>query len=497
MSFDINKIQKYFLERSKAEIAKNPDLGQTAEQRARKDIEQMSSSNFNIRAIFSIFDANNDGKISREEFNMVSETEYNSFTNGLKQYNQQNRRADANDNIWSYAKMQTYINDHVSPDVITEDEVLLDNIEAFYMEKENSKKNVHKDYSGTHGLEEIYNLKDISQMSAEEMVAELQSYGIKPKSLNTESLVFELTDARRERAIHDVGSNKVDGRIGTFAQNKTGVCTVLAQIGAMKEEEIKQLYVFSEGHDFDNPMTAENGEKYWDIRFPIDGENGQTIRITENEIKSGKIEMEELGQKVTVREFPEGDWDITAITMAFVKRFGSGIVQSGEWAYITRNRFTKPEETKFKDNQYLEKITDYKSLEGSVIGGLNSDELKRKGFEVKNLQNEDLSWIPNKTNRTIARMSEGFIYTLQNGLKACVSKHGVFLSDGRKIEQKHAMEIRRYDEQTNELLISGSEFTNISEVRLPVELLQFFETASIPGTPGVSETPDTGIEEEY
>lgn len=499
MIFDVQKLQQYFFERSKAELAKNANNEQTAEQRAQDDFNNAPNRNFNIRAIFSIFDANKDGKITREEFYAVEKNDYISFTDNLKEYNKQNSRASDNNSIWSYEQMEMYINDHGSPNVMDEDEVLFDDIEAFYMAKDDSEKNndVDKRLEGARGFEETYDLKDASQMSNEEIIAELSLYGIQPKNNRAESLVLQLNDARRERAKYDIGSDKVDGHIGTFIQNKTGVCTVLAQIGAMNEEEIHQLFVFDEGYGFNNPMVDENGKKYWNIKFPIDGDNkDKIIRITEDEIKSGKIEIEEYGKKISIREFPEGDADITAITMAFVKRFGSGIVQTGEWAYITRNRFTKPEDEKFKDNQYLEKITDYKSLEGSVIGGLAPDELRRKGFDVKPLQDEDLSWIPNKSYRTIAKRSEGFIYTLSNGLKACVCRHGIFLSDGRKVEQSHAMEIRRYDEMTSELLISGSEFSNISELRLPIELLQFYETASLPGTPGVDDTPDPGIKED-
>ena len=507
MSFDINKVQQYFQEISKIEIEKYnkncPDNKNTnsPEEQAKEDIKNMPQKNFNIRSVFSLFDKNHDGKITRNEFNQVRETDYNSFVDGLKEYNIQNNRASENNSIWSYSKMESYLNDHTSPDEISEDEVLFDDIEAFYNKKEEDAPGIkegviNKDYSGTHGFEETFNLKDLSQMSNEEMIAELESYGIKPKSKNTQSLIYELTDARRERAKHDIGSDKIDGHIGTFVQNKTGVCTVLAQIGAMSDEEIQQLFIFDEGHDFDNPMVDENGKKYWNIKFPIDKDDSKIIRITEDEIKSGEIQIEEFGETKTIREFPEGDGDITAISMAFVKRFGSEIVQYGEWAYITKNRFTKPEDTKYKDNQHLEMISDYKSLEGSVIGGLNTDELRRKGFDAKQLKDEDLSWIPNKSNRIVVQMSEGIIYTLANGQRACISRHGVFLEDGRKIEQLHAMEIRRYDEKTNELLISGNEFNNISEVRIPVELLQFYETASLPGTPGVDKTPDPGIKDD-
>ena len=142
-----------------------------------------------------------------------------------------------------------------------------------------------------------------------------------------------------------------------------------------------------------------------------------------------------------------------------------------------------------------EMITDYKSLEGSIVSCLSSDELKRKGFDVKQLKSEDLSWIPNKTDRLLAQMSEGFVYTLDNGQRACITPIGIFLENGTKFAQKHAMEIRRYDEKTNELLISGNEFNNMSELRIPTELLQFCETASLPGTPGVDKTPDPGIKD--
>ena len=479
--FNINKVQDYFLA-----IANNN------KERADDDFNNMPAKNFNIRSIFSIFDTNKDGKITRQEFNNVSEEEYNAFVDKLKEYNEQNNRASANNSIWNYAKMENYLNDHISPNEITEDEVLCDDLVAFY--GEHSKDQPQKNNNGTNlSFEEVFNLKDMSQMTKEEIIAELNSYGIEPKSDNIKSLTRELGEARRKRAKYDIGSDAVDGHVGTFIQNRTNVCTVLAIISGMKDDELRQMFVFDEGHNFDNPMIDENGKKYWNIKFPIDKDNSKIVCVTEDEIKSGEIQIEEYGEIKTIKEFPEGDGDITAIAMAFVKRFGSDIVQSGEWSYITKNRFIKPEDTKYKDNQYMEMITDYKDLEGGIISNLSMDELKRKGFESKPLKDEDLSWIPNEEHRQDAQRSEGFIYTLENGQKVCISRHGIFLENGTKFEQHHAMVIKQYDEKTNELIISGNEFGNISEVRIPVELLQFCETASLPGTPGVDKTPDPGL----
>ena len=52
------------------------------------------------------------------------------------------------------------------------------------------------------------------------------------------------------------------------------------------------------------------------------------------------------------------------------------------------------------------------------------------------------------------------------------------------------MSIRGYDDATGELVISGSEFNNMSEIRIPGELSRYLEAASTAETPGVANTPE-------
>ena len=59
-----------------------------------KHLQYPKDREFNLNAIFSIFDTNHDGKISRNEFQQVSREEYNNYVEQLKNYNLQNGNSD-------------------------------------------------------------------------------------------------------------------------------------------------------------------------------------------------------------------------------------------------------------------------------------------------------------------------------------------------------------------------------------------------------------------
>lgn len=344
-------------------------------------------------------------------------------------------------------------------------------------------KDAAAEYLKAHGLDEVHNLKDVSQMTLEEMKEELKSYGVNAGVEKESVIKAELQNAREERAVYDKGSDVVDGHIGTFVQGQSLYCSVLAHLDNMSDEEMQSMV---------QTKTDTNGQKIYVVTFPSDRcTEGNSVEVTEAELRSGEITVtEESGEQRTLNDFPKGDADVTMITMAFVKRFGTKISDKGAWIYNTENRFAKPGTQPFKDNQFLEDVTDYSTLVGRSINFLNSDELRRKGNDVKSsLENEDLSWIKDNTHRRMVQRSEGFVTTLSDGRKACIARHGILLSDGTKIENFHAMAIKGYDAQTKELIISGSEFNNMTQVRVPVELLQFMETGAPEGFPGVDRTP--------
>lgn len=344
-----------------------------------------------------------------------------------------------------------------------------------------STKKAAEEYLKARGLDEVHNLKDISQMTPDEIHEELTTYGVTISS-SEERNIANLTRARDVRAVHDKGSDDVDGHIGTYIQGQSKYCTVLAHLDNMSDEEIQSMV---------QTKTDENGQKVYVVTFPSDqGTEGNSVVVTEAELKSGEITVTEgNGEQRTLKDFPKGDADITMITMAYVKRFGSNISDNGAWIFNVENRFAMPGTQQFKDNQFLEDITDYSTLVGRSICFLNEGEIARKGYEVKSLTNEDLSWISNTTERNSASACAGLVTTLSDGRNVCITKNGIILSDGTKIENYHAMSVKGYDAQTKELIISGSEFNNMTQVRVPVELLKFMETAGHEGFPGVDRTP--------
>ena len=164
-------------------------------------------------------------------------------------------------------------------------------------------------------------------------------------------------------------------------------------------------------------------------------------------------------------------------------------MRGGAWAMQTKSKFSQE---KYMDNQHLELMNDYSILVHNQIGMLMADEIERKGIECKNLKDEDLSFI-SKEERLIVSMSKGLITTLSDGRKACISTQGIYLSDGTHIQPAHAMSVSRYDAENKELVIISNEFGNLSELKIPEELMIYFETASLKETPGVKETPQPEI----
>ena len=437
-----------------------------------KHLRQSKQHDFNLNAIFSLFDKNHDGKISRNEFKQVSKAEYTNYVEQLKNHNSQNGNSASNNSIWTYEQIENSLDDAFF--TTDEAEEILDGIEA--------QNDV---LSGARELKEEHHLKDISQMTKEEMIAELESYGINAENMKDVKIKRTLESAREERIKHDISSDEVDGHIGTYSQGKSLYCTVLAQLDTLSDKEVTELFT----HDPREPKIDSDGKKYWEVKFPCDDNNDKTVIITEDELNDKTIVVEENGTMREVADFPEGDKDVTLLTMAFVKRFGTHITDNGAWAFQSKNKFVPSSESIYMDNQHLEDFTidDFKNMPAhSQISLLNREELARKGIDTSG-ENIDLSWLPPKERLSVLEPWASF--ELSNGVKGCIGKAGIQLSNGTKIVGFHALSVRGFDEETNELIVSQNEFGNLSDLRIPIELAKFLETASLPDTHGVKRTP--------
>ena len=327
-------------------------------------------------------------------------------------------------------------------------------------------------------------LKTISLMSSEEIEAELVSYGVEISEewkSNIKKLRILLNNARNTIANEDKNSDIVDFHIGTYTQGINMCCSVLAQLDTMSDNEIKDMIQIKE--DSDNKLS------YY-VTFPQDKWNDKaTVKITEEELNSWILTINEDWQERTLDNLPKGDKDVTLIIMAFIKRFWADFVDIWDRQYRTQNKFRKPTESKLKDNQHFEDIQDYKNLPlHSTIWILSPDEIRKKGIDFRPQTDEEVSWIEDKQIQREAKTWAN-ITTLSNGKKACITQSSVCISDWTVIPVGHGMSLRWYDEKSEELIISGSEFNNMSEVRIPKELFIFLETASLEWTPGVDKTP--------
>lgn len=451
--FNLNKINNYINGR---------------DEYLKKHLQEPKNQDFNLSAIFSLFDKNHDGKISKNEFKQVSETEYNQYVEQLKKYNSQN--GNNIDNIWSYKQ----IKDSLDDGFFTSNEA-----ELYFIDNKSKKF----DLSGARNLPEEHHLKDMSQMSKDEIYAELQDYGISTENLPERKAKKLLEDARKERILQDIGSDKVDGHIGTYSQGESLYCTVLAQLDTMSDEEVAKMYN-------KEPKVDSNGRKYWEVQF---NDEDEKVIITEDELNDKTIIVEENGVQREVADFPDGDKDVTLLTMAFVKRFGTNITDNGAWGFQTKNKFLTSKDVKFQDNQHLEDFTveDFKNMpKHSQVCLLNKDELARKDIDVSG-NNLDLSWLSPKEQLLLGEVWGTF--ELSNGTKGLYGKNGIQLSDGTKIVSFHALSVRGFDEKTGELIVGQNEFGNLTELRISSELARFLETASLPKTRGVARTPKPNV----
>lgn len=329
-------------------------------------------------------------------------------------------------------------------------------------------------------------LKAVSLMNSEEIKAELGSYEVEiPEECknNIKKLRTLLNNARNTIANEDKNSDIIDFHIGTYTQGKNMCCTVLTQLDTMSDNEIKDMIQIKK--DSDNKLS------YY-VTFPQDKWNDNaSVKVTEEELNSWSLTINENWHDRILNDLPKGDKDVTLITIAFIKRFWTNIFDNWDRAYKTQNKFRTSTEPKLKDNQHFEDIQDYSNLPlHTTICFLNPDEIRRKGIDFRLQTDEEVSWIENNNIKMKARKFWASIMSLSNGKKACITKDSIYISDWTLIPNGHAMSFRWYDERSEELIVSWSEFNNISEVRIPRELFIFLETASLEWTPGVDKTPE-------
>ena len=260
-------------------------------------------------------------------------------------------------------------------------------------------------------------LKTVSLMSSEEIKEELESYGVEiteKEENNIISLRKLLNEARNTIANEDKNSDIIDFHIGTFTQyEKSKYCAVLAQLDNMTDDEIRDMIEFKE---------ESNSYR---IIFP----NGDYTDITEEALNSWSVTVD--WENRILNDLPKGDKDVKLITMAYVQKFWTYIVDNWERQYKVNNKFREATEPKYMDNQYFEDIQDYTKLSEywiNVVSVLNNDELKRKGFDFIFEPKTDIPRIEDKATKNEAKESAA-ITTLSNGKNICITATYMYISD--------------------------------------------------------------------
>ena len=184
--------------------------------------------------------------------------------------------------------------------------------------------------------EELTHLKSLEIMSRQEMIDEIKLYNVDYEltdDMDDLDVRCILSSIRRYIVRNDKGSQGIDYHIGSFFQGKLGTCAPLSQIAQLKDEELKE-YVH-EGID-------ENG-KYYIVTFPMDKNKPEnSVKIYESEVLSGELKLPHVERPM--KGFSMGDDDVTLWEMAYVRRFGTASVKNGETGASAQNLFTTPEE---------------------------------------------------------------------------------------------------------------------------------------------------------
>lgn len=379
---------------------------------------------YNVAAVLSIFDTNYDGKISKKEFSNISKEYYENFLQQMEEYNRENP-TDCNSKLFSYNELKGFLDDGH----ITQNE--LEGMTTQYNLKDKN-------------LPETKTLKEPKQMSDSQIQEELSEYGIEDIPTKRKKLLIMLNELRTQRAIYDENSDIVDGHIGTYAQpENNNMCSLLAQIDTMSDEEITKLYQIK---------TDANGNKFYEVKFP---QAQEAVVVTAEEIENGEIIINENGETRVLSNFTKGDADVRMLEMAFIRSFGAETMLNGAWGYNTQNRLSS--DNLYGYTQNLENISDYNSIpQNAIFSLLDNDEQNSKNLPKETVLSTGQKVTINLINELVISDNNGNSYT---------------------IVPQHALQFRGYDENTNEIILSGNSMNNLSEMRIPADpqLLKYFQ----------------------
>ena len=402
--FNIKKIEKY--------------AEQVRQNQFKQGKEFVPINDLTTDAILFCFDKNKDGKISKREFEQVTKENYSLFAEELKKYN----TAQGDDShVFTYNELNNFLEDG-------------------FIDEKDLTKNTKNLLDTNLNLPEQKNLKNLPQMSEEELQAEMEMYG-----LDITKGKKKLTEIRKERNNIDENSDIIDWHIGTFNQNELPDCSLLARIANLTDEELKNIYT---------KKQDKKGNIYYEVNFPSD-DGKKPVKVTEEELNYMSIKHK--GKEIL--GFSTGDKDVMLLEMAYIKRYGSDITTTGVMLNTPITQFAN----NYKAQYYLEITEDM----------LTNDKVKSLCLLdpqlLKNLQNIENGEV------TFASGQKGQLYDKKDGIEI-VGQQRLQLPDGTIIYGQHAYAVKSYNPETKEVILSNP-LENSTEIVVPYEALKLFYIA--------------------
>jgi len=356
----------------------------------------------NGKEIFETLEQEKDGVIDEKEFKLLEW-----FINGLKN---NFKGASHTDTVEKFLKTGEPDNSGIEYSRIANEiseQPPSSNIEeenTDVSEKETSKENPQEGaYTPKPGIPENTHLKTIDSMSNEEVLAEIKQYMPEfDKAQYSEKMMRHvLSDIRQQNLMVDENSNIVDFHIGTFKQHSIGSCTLLSQLINMSDEKMQKII---------NKKQDEKGT-YYEVTFPMDyGQEGKSVTVCEEELKDGIVIKHEGKQyKINAENFSQGDDTVRLVEMAFVKKFGYNISDTGVNLNNIQKVFTFPDETQAGGIHNVTEELLTKSNHSSISLIAMSDGTMPEDFsyaeEFRSETGAVASWSISKGERAMAMMS--------------------------------------------------------------------------------------------
>ncbi len=245
--------------------------------------------------------------------------------------------------------------------------------------------------------------------------------------------------------LNDENSNVVDWHIGTFNQGINGTCSLLAKIINMSDEELREFYT---------RIEDENGIYY---RFDFPGDNKEhPVYVSQEELESGIVKLDETGERVNVG-CSEGDYDVTLIEMAYLKRYGDKITRNGDYGENVTRRLLNKKDVWINDGEKIKENLELETNRHPVTSMIDIKSIRNykriKGTKTYILDKKD----PENSERI----------TVLND-KSSNGPMKIMLSDGQVIFAEHKYAVAKIsDDYKTITLIDPHESS--TEIELPIE----------------------------